>query len=123
MVLCFANAEDIAKQFAKTIKDLPDVDSINVTDHGNTISNLYSLYNSIGDYEKKFLDEEDVKKMNSYVAKLNTLLAQLAEDAAKEKAEKESSETSDSSQDSQASDTENAEKRSISGSSRKLRQI
>ncbi len=111
----YTNAEDIAKQFAKTIKDLPDVDSINVTDHGNTISNLYSLYNSIGDYEKKFLDEEDVKKMNAYVAKLNTLLAQLAEDAAKEKAEKEKSETSDSAQNNQASDTENAENAASQG--------
>ena len=88
----YSTAQDIAKEFAKTIKDLPSVDSINVADHGNTITNLYNLYNSLGDYEKGFLDEDDVKAMNSYVSKLNSLLAQLAEQAAKEKTEKEAAE-------------------------------
>lgn len=85
----YSNAEDIAKKFAETIKDLPGVDSINVNDHGNTINNLYNLYNSIGDYEKGFLDEDDVKEMEKYVAKLNELLVQLANEAALEQQRKE----------------------------------
>ncbi len=85
----YSNAEDIAKKFAETIKDLPGVDSINVNDHGNTINDLYNLYNSIGDYEKGFLDEDDVKAMEKYVAKLNELLVQLANEAALEQQRKE----------------------------------
>ena len=115
----YSTAEDIAKQFAKTIKDLPDVDSINVNDHGNTITNLYSLYNSIGDYEKKFLDEDDVKKMNAYVAKLNELLVKLANEAAKEQEEKEKAEKESASDDStstaSADDTSIAENAASQG--------
>lgn len=85
----FSTAQDIAKQFAETIKDLPAVDQINYKDHANTITNLYNLYNSIGDYEKSFLDEDDVKAMNQYVAKLNEILVQLANEAAKEEEQKE----------------------------------
>ena len=85
----FSTAQDIAKQFADTIKDLPAVDQINYKDHANTITNLYNLYNSIGDYEKGFLDEDDVKAMNQYVAKLNEILVQLANEAAKEEEQKE----------------------------------
>ena len=88
----YSNAEEIAKEFAKTIKDLPAVDQINIADHGNTITNLLNLYNSIGDYEKGFLDDDDVAKMNLYVAKLNELLIAAANAAQKEAENKESSE-------------------------------
>lgn len=112
----YSNAEDIAKRFAQTIKDLPGVDSINVTDHGNTITNLYNTYNSIGDYEKGFLDEDDVKKMNAYVSKLNELLVQLANEAAKEKEEKEAAEADQSAaQDAQTDDTSIAENAASQG--------
>jgi len=112
----YSNAEDIAKQFADTIKDLPGVDSINVNDHANTITNLYNLYNSIGDYEKGFIDEDDVKAMNSYVSKLNELLVQLANEAAKEKEEKEAAEAAQSAaQDTQTDDTSLAENAASQG--------
>ncbi len=109
----YSNAEDIAKQFADTIKDLPGVDSINVNDHANTITNLYNLYNSIGDYEKGFIDEDDVKAMNSYVSKLNELLVQLANEAAKEKEEKEAAQNV--AQDTQPDDTSLAENAASQG--------
>lgn len=112
----YSNAEDIAKQFADTIKDLPGVDSINVNDHANTITNLYNLYNSIGDYEKGFIDEDDVKAMNSYVSKLNELLVQLANEAAKEKEEKEEAEAAqNAAQDTQPDDTSLAENAASQG--------
>ncbi len=100
----FSNAQDIAKQFAQTIKDLPAVDQINYNDHANTITNLYNLYNSIGDYEKGFLDEDDVKAMNQYVAKLNEILVQLANEAAKEKEKEEAEKAA-----AEAANTQNAE--------------
>ena len=56
----FSTAEEVAKQFAKTIKDLPAVDQISIENNGNTITNLLNLYNSLGDYEKGFLDDDDV---------------------------------------------------------------
>ncbi|MBO4608472.1 MAG: hypothetical protein J5696_01240 [Lachnospiraceae bacterium] len=88
----FSTAEDIAKDFAKTIKDLPAVDQINIADHGTTITNLLNAYNSLTEYQKGFLDDDDVIKMNLYVAKLNDLLIAAANAAAKESENKESSE-------------------------------
>ena len=85
----FSTAEDIAKEFAKTIKDLPTVDQISIENNGNTITNLLNLYNSLGDYEKSFLDDDDVIKMNLYVAKLNDLLIAAANAASKESEETE----------------------------------
>ena len=85
----FSTAEDIAKEFAKTIKDLPAVDQISIENNGNTITNLLNLYNSLGDYEKSFLDDDDVIKMNLYVAKLNDLLIAAANAASKESEETE----------------------------------
>ena len=87
------------------------MDSINVKDHANTINNLYSLYNSIGDYEKGFIDEDDVKAMNSYVAKLNELLIQLANEAAKEQEAKEAAENAQT----QPDDTSIAENAAAQG--------
>lgn len=80
----FSTAEDIAKQFAQTIKDLPAIDQITIENNGNTITNLLNLYNSIGDYEKSFIDDDDVIKMKLYVAKLNDLLIAAANAAEKE---------------------------------------
>ena len=88
----YTNAEDIAKSFASQIKDLPSLDSISIQKNGNTISGLQSVYNSLSDYQKGFLNDDDVDSMNKYVAKLNELLieaAQAAEKEAKEKAEPE----------------------------------
>ncbi len=88
----FSTAEEVAKQFAKTIKDLPAIDQISIENNGNTITNLLNLYNSLGDYEKGFLDDDDVIKMNLYVAKLNDLLIAAANAASKETGEQETPE-------------------------------
>ncbi|MCR4791223.1 MAG: hypothetical protein K5871_00580 [Lachnospiraceae bacterium] len=79
----YTNAEDIAKQFAKEIKELPGLDSINIQSNGNTITGLLSLYNSLSDYQRGFLNEDDVDKMNSYVSRLNDLLIAAANAAEK----------------------------------------
>ncbi|MBO4883146.1 MAG: hypothetical protein J5570_06535 [Lachnospiraceae bacterium] len=91
----FSTAEDIAKQFAQTIKDLPAIDQITIENNGNTITNLLNLYNSIGDYEKSFIDDDDVIKMNLYVAKLNDLLIAAANAAEKEENKNSSEETAE----------------------------
>jgi len=88
----YSNAEDIAKEFSKNIKDLPGLDHISIENNGNTITGLLNLYNSIGEYEKGFLDDDDVAKMNLYVAKLNELLVAAANAASKEAENKDSSE-------------------------------
>ena len=79
----YSNAEEIAKDFAKTIKDLPSLDSITIKDNGNTINNLMNAYDSLNSYQKGFLDEDDVKSMNKYVDKLGELLVAAANEAAK----------------------------------------
>jgi flagellar basal-body rod modification protein FlgD len=86
----YSNAEEIAKDFAKTIKDLPSVDSITIKDNGNTINNLLNAYDSLNSYQKGFLDDGDVESMNKYVDKLNQLLAVAAAEAAKKAAVAES---------------------------------
>mgnify|MGYP002853610791 CR=1 FL=1 len=77
----YSNAEDIAETIAKTIKELPDVDSITISANGNTISNLSNVYNNLSDYQKSFLSDDDVKAIEKYVAKLNELIAQAAYEA------------------------------------------
>ncbi len=80
----YSNAEEMAKEFAQTIKDLPAVDSINIRDHGNTIAGLQTAYDNMSSYERKFLDDDDVSTMNKYVERLNVLLLAAAEAAQKE---------------------------------------
>lgn len=82
----YSNAEDIAKDFAKTLKDLPSVDSITIKDNGNTITNLLNAYDSLNSYQKGFLDDGDVESMNRYVEKLNELLIAAANEAARKAA-------------------------------------
>ena len=82
----YSNAEEIAKDFAKTIKDLPSVDSITIKENGNTINNLMNAYDSLNSYQKGFLDDSDVESMNKYVDKLNELLIVAANEAAKKAA-------------------------------------
>jgi len=85
----YSNAEDIAKDFAKTLKDLPPVDSITIKDNGNTITNLLNAYDSLNSYQKGFLDDGDVESMNRYVEKLNELLIAAANEAARKAAAEE----------------------------------
>ena len=82
----YSNAEEIAKDFAKTIKDLPSVDSITIKENGNTINNLMNAYDSLNSYQKGFLDDSDVESMNKYFDKLNELLIVAANEAAKKAA-------------------------------------
>lgn len=92
----YSNAESIAKTIADTLKSLPAIDSISISANGNTISNLNSLYNSLSDYEKGFVDDDDVKLVSAYASKLNELIAQAnyeAEQQAKKQAEEAAKET------------------------------
>ena len=92
----YSNAESIAKTIADTLKHLPAIDSISISANGNTISNLNSLYNSLSDYEKGFVDDDDAKLVSAYASKLNELIAQAnyeAEQQAKKQAEEAAKET------------------------------
>lgn len=92
----YSNAESIAKTIADTLKSLPAIDSISISANGNTISNLNSLYNSLSDYEKGFVDDDDAKLVSAYASKLNELIAQAnyeAEQQAKKQAEEAAKET------------------------------
>ena len=101
----YSDAESIAKAFAKEIKDLPNLDSVSIANNGNTISGLLSMYNSLSDYQKGFLDDDDVDSMNKYVEKLNELLIAAAQEAEKQ-AEEETGNTQNSQADVTASEAD-----------------
>jgi len=78
------------------LKSLPAIDSISISANGNTISNLNRIYNSLSDYEKGFVDDDDAKLVSAYASKLNELIAQAnyeAEQQAKKQAEEAAKET------------------------------
>ncbi len=111
----YSNAENIADTIAKTIKNLPGVDSISIDANGSTILNLSSLYSSLSDYEKKFISDDDVKAINQYVSKLNELVAQAnyeAEMKAKKEAEEAEAAAAAKSAENNTEEAEEAEEAS-----------
>lgn len=104
----YSSAEEIAETIAQTLKSLLAVDSISISANGNTISNLSNLYNSLSDYEKNFIDDDQVKLINSYASKLNELIAQ-ANYEAEQKAKKEAEEAAKAEETSDAATTNTAD--------------
>ena len=104
----YSSAEEIAETIAQTLKSLPAVDSISISANGNTISNLSNLYNSLSDYEKNFIDDDQVKLINSYASKLNELIAQ-ANYEAEQKAKKEAEEAAKAEETSDAATSNTAD--------------
>ena len=104
----YSSAEEIAETIAQTLKSLPAVDSISISANGNTISNLSNLYNSLSDYEKNFIDDDQVKLINSYASKLNELIAQ-ANYEAEQKAKKEAEEAAKAGETSDAATSDSAD--------------
>ncbi|MDR2888791.1 MAG: flagellar hook capping protein [Lachnospiraceae bacterium] len=82
------SAEALAGSFAKELNGLPAVDQITLKDE-EVISNLDKLYNeSMSDYQRGFIDEKDVERLEAYVEQLNKL-----KEAAGETDEEDSSES------------------------------
>lgn len=74
-------AYDKAYEFTVSLNKLPGVNSVELTD-AEDIEALEEIYNGMSDYEKQFVAEDTVKRLNEYVAKLAELKA-AAEEAAK----------------------------------------
>lgn len=74
-------AYDKAYEFTISLNKLPGVNSIELTD-AEDIEALEEIYSGMSDYEKQFIAEDTVERLNEYTAKLAELKA-AAEEAAK----------------------------------------
>ena len=84
----YMDASDKAYAFVAEINQLPNINSIDLTD-AYDIDALEQIYNAMSDYEKSFVASDVVKDLEEYVSKIQELrlVAQQKAEAA-EKAEK-----------------------------------
>lgn len=61
----YTAATQVAAQVAEYIKKLPAVDRLKSDDY-NSVGKLMSVYSSMTSYEKSFLSEDDLQKINKY---------------------------------------------------------
>ena len=66
-------ANDLAKAFTEGLDSLPAVGAIDLS-HEDVITTLASTYNSMSDYQREFVTDEQVKELGLYVEQLNALL-------------------------------------------------
>ena len=68
----YQDAVDLAKLFIKTLYDLPDVSELTL-EHKDKVETLQKAYNAMTDYQKSFISESDVKKLQSYIDRITAL--------------------------------------------------
>ncbi|MCI5621805.1 MAG: flagellar hook capping protein [Lachnospiraceae bacterium] len=70
----YMDAVTFAKSFNSAVRDLPSVDNVAASDE-EKVTTLYTAYQSLTDYQKQFVAEDDVKKLESLIAKIALLKA------------------------------------------------
>ena len=68
----YQDAVDLAQLFIKTLYDLPDVSELTL-EHKDKVETLQKAYNAMTDYQKSFISESDVKKLQNYVDRITAL--------------------------------------------------
>ena len=68
----YQTAYDKAYEFSINMNKLPAVNGVDMTDAA-AIDALEATYNGMSEYEKGFIAEETVKKLNQYIEKLKTV--------------------------------------------------
>lgn len=68
----YQDAVDLAQLFIKTLYDLPDVSELTL-EHKDKVETLQKAYNAMTDYQKSFISESDVKKLQSYIDRITAL--------------------------------------------------
>lgn len=68
----YQDAVDLAQLFIKTLYDLPDVSELTL-EHKDKVETLQKAYNAMTDYQKSFIPESDVKKLQSYIDRITAL--------------------------------------------------
>ena len=66
----YQDAVDLAQLFIKTLYDLPDELTL---EHKDKVETLQKAYNAMTDYQKSFIPESDVKKLQSYIDRITAL--------------------------------------------------
>lgn len=70
----YMDAVEFAKSFSNEVKKLPQLSQLTTNDE-DIVSKLYAAFQSLNDYQKQFIAEDDVKKVESLVARLAVLKA------------------------------------------------
>ncbi|MBR1391956.1 MAG: flagellar hook capping protein [Lachnospiraceae bacterium] len=70
----YMDAVSFAKSFSNEIKKLPQLSQLTTSDE-DAVTKLYAAFQSLNDYQKQFIAEDDVKKVESLVARLAVLKA------------------------------------------------
>ena len=76
-------AYDKALDFSIKMNKLPGINAVDMT-YADQIDELEEIYNNMNDYEKSFIAQDTVKKLNEYIEKLKEVRAR-AEAAEKDK--------------------------------------
>lgn len=83
----YLEAYKMAADFLNIYKDLPEIEKLSLADRKN-VETLDEMYQSMNDYQKAFLTDEQVDTMKKYVKKMKDLVAvQNAEEEGKNKDE------------------------------------
>lgn len=100
----YQDAVDLAQLFLKTLYDLPDVSEVTL-EHKDKIETLQKAYSAMTDYQRSFISESDVKKLQEYIDRITALQEEnKAEEGDKTEEGDKSEET-----DSEDKDTEKTE--------------
>lgn len=70
----YMDAVAFAKSFNSAVKDLPSVEKVTTADE-EKVTTIYAAYQNLTDYQKQFVAADDVKKLESLVAKIALLKA------------------------------------------------
>ena len=97
----YQDAVDLAQLFIKTLYDLPDVSEITL-EHKEKVETLQKAYNAMTDYQRSFISEKDVKKLQEYVDRIKALTDENKTEDGDKTEDKDKSED----KDSESKDTE-----------------
>lgn len=97
----YQDAVDLAQLFVKTLYDLPDVSEITL-EHKDKVETLQKAYNAMTDYQRSFISEKDVKKLQEYVDRIKALTDENKTEDSDKAEDKDKSEE----KDSESKDTE-----------------
>ena len=100
----YQDAVDLAQLFIKTLYDLPDVSEITL-EHKEKVETLQKAYNAMTDYQRSFISEKDVKKLQEYVDRIKALTDENKTEDGDKTEDKDKSEE----KDSESKDTEKTE--------------
>ena len=100
----YQDAVDLAQLFIKTLYDLPDVSEITL-EHKEKVETLQKAYNAMTDYQRSFISEKDVKKLQEYADRIKALTEENKTEDGDKTEDKDKSEE----KDSESKDTEKTE--------------